>query len=810
VNGTACKSSSSFLTHQAQYNVSQRAVPGGSKVQSGSLRFYCILIFIGLGLSAAVAEQAAALPRISIPHLSAAPSLEDFLSMAPGSDAARQMLKVTGFVQRYPHGGEPVTQRTEAYLGYDSKNFYAVWVCFDDPKKVRAHLGRREDIYGDDEVEIMLDTFQDKRRAYAFQMNPLGVQWDAIWTEVPREDTFTSDPHFDVSFDTLWYSKGKLTGQGYVVWLAVPFRSLRFVPKPDQQWGVILYRGINRNNENAFWPEISLKVEGRLNQAATAEGIHDVSPGRNIQLIPYAAMRAFRAPDLRGDTPAFSQRAADGRIGLDSKFVLKDNLVLDTTINPDFSQVESDEPQITVNQRFAVFFPEKRPFFLENADYFSTPIDLLFTRDIGDPSAGIRLTGKTGPYSIGVLATDDRSPGKAVPDSDPLSGERAYFTVARVKRDLWKQSSLGFIYTDRELPFTGSFNRIGGIDGRLKFNRNWTSVFQGVVSSTREGSFYEAGPAYKANVQYTTDRVAYTAIYSDFSPGFTTLAGFVNRVDIREMYQNFSYQYRPKSGLLLAATGMMEADPVWAHDGTRLDTYYRPSLQLDFKRQSFFNVFPYTEYRERLRPSDFPGLLTANQDYHEHYSSISGGTSPFSQLALAAYYYWGDRINFVPAAVAAGQPSCNTMLCAPYLARWDEAIASLTLKPIRSVKIENSYLFSRLRSREESAAIYNNHILRSKVNWQFTRELSLRLILQYNSTLANTQFTSLSTAKTFNTDFLITYLLHPGTAVYVGYNTNLANPGLGLDPTTQQPAYLNRYTNDGRQFFVKVSYLLRF
>jgi len=742
--------------------------------------------------------------------------------MEAGSDTARQMLKVTGFVQRYPHGGEPVSQRTEAYLGYDSKQFYAVFVCFDDPKKVRAHLGRREDIYDDDEVEIMLDTFQDKRRAYAFQMNPLGVQWDAIWTEAPRTDPFAPDPHFDVSFDTLWYSKGKLTSQGYVVWVALPFRSLRFVPKEDQQWGIILYRGINRDNENAFWPEISLKIEGRLNQAASADGVKDVSPGRNLQFIPYAAMRAFRAPDFRDpSSPTFSHRLAEGRIGLDSKFVFRDNFVLDTTVNPDFSQVESDEPQVTVNQRFAIFFPEKRPFFIENTDVFSTPINLLFTRSIGNPSAGLRLTGKAGPYSVGLLATDDRAPGNSVPDADPLSGERAYFTVARLKRDLWNQSSLGVIYTDRELPFTGSFNRVGGFDGRLKFNRNWTSVFQGVVSSTRFGSLYQAGPAYKANLQYASDHLAYTGTFNDYSPGFLTESGFVNRVDIREAYQNLSYQYRPRSGFLLSATGTVILDPVWAHDGTRLDTYYSPILQFVFKRQSFLALFPYTENRERLRPIDFSSL-SSNRDYHEHIGAVAAGASPYSQLSFNAYYYWGNRINFVPAA----PPDCNPdailnptpNLCIPYLARYDELDASLTVKPFRSLKIENTYLFDRLRSRTNGAAIFNDHTLRSKWNWQFTRELSVRLILQYNATLANNlgttghpALTSLAADRRFNTDFLITYLLHPGTAIYVGYNTNLQNPGfLGPDALTHAPVYSTRFVNDSRQFFVKVSYLLRF
>src|SRR5947207_11266602 len=139
--------------------------------------------------------------------------------------------------------------------------------------------------------------------------------------------------------------------------------------------------------------------------------MESISPGRNMQFIPYGVLRSFRALDTRDPAvPRFDHRDAEFHGGIDSKFVLHDNLVLDVTANPDFSQVESDEPQITVNQRFEVFFPERRPFFLENSDYFKTPIDLFFTRRIGDPQFGARLTGKVGPYSLGILATDDRGP----------------------------------------------------------------------------------------------------------------------------------------------------------------------------------------------------------------------------------------------------------------------------------------------------------------------------------------------------------------------------------------------------------------
>ena len=439
----------------------------------------------------AAPTHALAPPALTIPRLTRAPALEDFLSMRPESEIALQMAKVTGFVQRNPHDGERVSEETEAYLGYDQKNLYIVFVCFDDPKRVRARMSRREDIYDDDQVEVMLDTFHDRRRAYAFQTTPLGVQWDAIYTEASRDEI---NGNWDTSWDTVWDSRGKVTSGGFVVWMAIPFKSLRFPATKQQEWGLILYRGIVRKNEEAFWPEISSREEGRLGQAATLHGLEGISPGHSIELIPYGILRGFRALDTRDPTnPYFQQADAQGQTGMDAKFVIRDHFVLDMTANPDFSQVESEDPQITVNQRFEVYFPEKRPFFLENEDYFRTPLDLFFTRNIEDPSAGIRLTGKDGPYSVGLMASDDRSPGLAVPSlcpatslicADNLYGVRSYFTIARVSRDIFGQSSVGALYTDWECPTTGEFNRVGGVDTHLKFNPNWTLDGQAVTSSS--------------------------------------------------------------------------------------------------------------------------------------------------------------------------------------------------------------------------------------------------------------------------------------------------------------------------------------
>jgi Domain of unknown function (DUF5916)/Carbohydrate family 9 binding domain-like len=791
-----------------------------------------------------------------------APVLEDFLSMKPTGETAEQMAKVVGFTQRNPHDGEAVSEPTAAYLGYDQKNLYVVFVCFDDPRQVRARMSPREDIYDDDQVEVMLDTFHDRRRAYAFQTTPLGVQWDAIWTEASRQEV---NGNFDTSFDTVWDSRGKVTEQGFVVWMAIPFKSLRFPATKVQEWGIILYRGIVRKNEDAFWPQVSYKVQGRLGQAATLYGLEGISPDREIELIPYGIMQGFRALDERDPyNPYFENATAKGQMGMDGKFVIQDHFVLDLTANPDFSQVESEDPQITVNQRFEVYFPEKRPFFLENEDYFRTPIDLFFTRNIQDPSAGIRLTGKEGPYSLGIISSDDRAPGLAVPDycpatspicSNAISGDRSYFTVARVSRDLFRQSSVGAIFSNWECPSTGEYNRVGGVDGRLKFGSNWTMEGQAVTSSSNllglnaflspggdlettceynlfpfssgnvgNGTHF-AGPADKFEIRRNGLHFNYIGSYQDVSPGFVTVPGFVNRVDIRGMYNTVYYRFRPKNGWVTAWGPSLIERYVFDHEGNRLDSYYDPYLKIEGRGQTVFYLSPYDGLRERLRPQDFSfiGLsVNRNYDYHEHQSNASFQTGYFQKFTVGASYAWGNGANFVPASHDLPQL---------LLSRQDSASAVLSFRPVKRLKIENEYLYERLRAKNSEylsslaqapgpigKGIFNNDIVRSKWNWQFTPQLSLRVIMQYNSLLANTPgntfypYTYLPTEKEFNADFLITYLVHPGTAVYIGYNSDLQNlnRNLEFDPAGLAGLYSARgYINDSRQVFVKVSYLFR-
>ena len=740
--------------------------------------------------AASAAPETSKFGTIAIPRIDIAPKLEDFVEMKPSPAFEGKLASVSGLIQRVPTDGAPSTQRTDVYLGYDSKNLYAIFVAFDtEPSKIRARLSRREDIFDDDSVEIMLDTFHDHRRAYSFLVNPMGVQADALWTE---------DVGFDFSFDTIWDSQAKLTERGYLVWMAIPFRSLRFASNDPQTWGIILNRGLPRSNEDTFWPPYSSRIQGRLNQEGAATGLSSISPGRNLQFIPYGIFRSFRELDLRDpNRPVFDQRHAYGRVGLDAKSVLKDKFVLDATINPDFSQVESDEPQVTVNQRFEVLFPEKRPFFLENSNYFNTPINLVFTRRIVDPKYGLRLTGKDGPWAVGLLMADDASAGETIPRSDPNASKHAYFGIGRVSYDLGRQSNVGAIFTDRE--FAGSYNRVGGIDGRLTLNTNWVTTFQGVVSSTlNTDGTYQAGPAAEVTAQRQGLHFTYNFDYSDRSNGFVTEPGFDPQPDIHNIVQHFQYTFRREGSTLISWAPIFDTYETFDHGGNHLNSGFSPAMQVELKGQTYITLL-YAKEMELLRPKDF-AVLPANNRYVRHTTEVTVNTNYYRAVSLKMDVRWGTRINY---DAPTGQ--------IPFLAGRTSVNTTLTVRPSRKLRVDNTYILFRLHDRMGGVGSMNNHIIRSKLNYQFTRALSFRFIGQYNSLLTNPTFTSLQTAKDFNADFLVTYLLRPSTAIYVGYNTNrenLLNPlAANIDGNLLRGP---RYINDGRNFFVKASYLLRF
>jgi hypothetical protein len=768
--------------------------------------------------TAAPPPNGAKIPLSRIPRVHQAPKLQDFLEDHP----REAELKVTDFRQNTPGDGTPATERTTAFLSYDDKNLYAVFLCHDEPGQVRAHLSKREDSDQDDGVGVLLDTFLDLHRAYYFFSNPLGVQTDAIYTE---------GQGYDFSFDTLWDNSGRVTKDGYIVFFSIPFKSLRFSHGSEQTWGIALYRTILRKSENDYWPYVTQRVEGLTQQFAPVGGIENVSPGRNIQLIPYGILASdhflnqpFPAnPANPTPPPAFTDEF-EHRAGLDAKFVLKDSLTFDVTLNPDFSQVESDDPQVTVNQRFAVFFPEKRPFFIENAGFFMTPIDLFFSRQIADPQFGSRMTGKLGKWTLGALVIDDRQPGQGF-TTGPYN-TRAVDGVVRVTREFGKQSYIGGFFSSRD--FADTSNRVASLDARLKFSKNWVVDFQGVHTWTRQDlntgrqdclSFASSasqvasqqGNALWADVSYTGRHVSFFANYNDFSPNFCTELGFVNRIDIRQNNSFGGYFWRPNKSKIVDFGPSVSETVDWNHNNILQDWSAAVGFEVDLTKQTTFNVSRGEAYE-----------LFDNIGFRKHSTSVLAATQPYKWISFSVRYTQGIGENFFPAQ--------TLVPFQPFLGNTRRVNFGFTLRPSARFRLDETLIYSRLGTRAGSTPqgfapghnVFNNYLNRAKLNYQFTKELSLRLILDYNATIANAGLVDLQTnlgsfdggpivpTKQFTTDVLFTYLLHPGTALYLGYNNGYSDLTLhpGAPPfVTAQGAPNN---SNSRLFFVKLSYLFRF
>ena len=751
--------------------------------------------------------------RVIIPRLDSEPRLNDFLSSPIRSPAAKQMLRISDFIQRYPKDGRPVTEPTVAYLGYTREYFYAAFVCEDKtPGLIRAHMLARDSLGDDDYVAVMLDTFDDQRRAFLFNSNALGIQSDGLWSEQNGAD---------YSFDTVWDTWGKRTPKGYVVLMRIPFASLYF-KKADagesRTWGIILERNISHANEQVFWPEIKHSIAGRLTQDIAAEGFRDIEHGKNLQVEPYLLARNLRQLNtVNPDDPYFQAKHLQGYGGLDAKFILHNSLVLDTTVNPDFSQVGIDNPAIP-NQRFPPYFAEVRPFFIENSSYFQTPISLYYTNNIVKPQYGARLTGKLGPWAMGILGVDDRSPGEAVPPGDPEYNTRAHFYTGRVNRDLGTLSNVGIIYADRE--YLDSFNRAGGFDYRARLKNRWTLTGQALTSATENVSNATqgeqacevltltcSGQSYSQQLDYSSLHRNWWVAYNDTSAGFVTDTGFFHRPDVREPSGNYSYTFRPSHGLILSHGPSIYGERIWDHTGTPLDAYIIPSYSVTFKYRT--SVSAYTELgQDRLRPVDYPALPN-DVEFHSHTSGVNFYSSPGPYLAVGGGYRAGTVINYSPPGNDGPSP---VNISSPNL--------NVEVKPVSSLDLQNSYVYTHFTDPATGDVVYDNHELISRWNYQMTKALSFNLIGQYISTLPNPQYTSVENSKTLFADALVTYMPHPGTAVYFGYLGNFANIDRALctrDPNGQcdtndpiLPPTYSSLMNDGKTIYVKVSYLLRF
>jgi hypothetical protein len=737
-----------------------------------------LLFTIAIFAAAQPAELANQPKTLHLNRVSTPPKLEDFLSGTP----PQGMTRIDDFRQNAPSDGAKVSRDTVAYLAYDDNDLYAVFVCKEERSMMRARMAKRDDILSDDQVAVFLDTFHDKQHVLDFYVNPLGIQADATSTEGQSDD---------YSWDTLWRTDGRLTRDGYVVWIAIPFRSLRFASADVQTWGIGLARFIPAINESSYWPYFTSRISGFAPQLGTTEGLESVSAGRNLQITPYGfAQRSqfLNTPDYAA--PNFKSQT-ELRAGVDVKAILHDSFTLDVTVNPDFSQVESEQPQITINQRFEVFFPELRPFFLENAAFFQTPDNLFFSRRIQDPEVGARLTGRTGPWQIGFLGMDDRFPGNTLPSSDPEYGHHAAIGVLRLQRDIGEESNVGLMATD--YTFGARHEYLLSADTRIHINDHFELTGQAVESRTSIPGFPQvSGSDYLANLEYTSLHFEETTHYLDRSPNFQTTLGYIPRVNIRQVDQDVAYKFLPAGDLVKAWGPTLELIEDWDHTTKIQDRIATPGIALELKGQTFITA-------QRTESIE----VYQNIAFRKHLTDVSVNTDISKHLGIATDFNTGTGVNYFPA----------TGLL-PFSANLQNANLKFIVRPSSRFRFEQTYLLSRLASINKGPVIFDDHILRSTIRYQFSKQLSLRIIGEYDSVLPNSGLVNLTKSKSFTSNVLLTYLLAPGTAIYAGYTDQRQNLALVQAMSQGMPAYLANINDPStltdRQIFLKISYAFHY
>ncbi len=440
---------------------------------------------------------------VRIPRLESAPVIDGQLN----DDVWRNAAVFGDFLQINPGDNVKPTHPTEFMMGYDAKNLYMAFRIIQDRDKVRATVARRDNIFNDDYVLVHLDTFNDQRQAYLLFFNPLGIQADGTFTEGRGED---------YSLDIVMESKGVLTDDGFTIEVAIPFKSLRYEAGKDKQWGLHINRRVKyNNNEYNSWMPSNRSISGWLNQAGRITGLEEISTTRQLEINPSFTVSESgrRTAFTFNNDPAgrFVNDGIKGEFGMTAKFSLTPTITLDFAYNPDFAQVEADAPVTSANQRFPIFFAEKRPFFLERIDIFNTRMNVVNTRAIVDPDIALKLTGRRGKNTFGILYASDNAPGNySVDEREGLSNcqqrrltnpslrcssierfldQNADIGIVRLKRDVGRQHNLGFFATTYN--FTGRHNNTAGFDGRFRLSPKIVTEFQ-ILGTHSRRCFFDA------------------------------------------------------------------------------------------------------------------------------------------------------------------------------------------------------------------------------------------------------------------------------------------------------------------------------
>jgi hypothetical protein len=687
-----------------------------------------------------IPEEASEIPKFSQPA-----KIDGFLENPLWE---KEALKIENFVQFSPkEKGEP-TQKTIAYIGYDQKNLYIAFRCYEsDPEKIRATVTNRDNIIDDDWIVVFLDTFNEKRRAFSFIINPIGIQMDCIRIEEGGND------NMDDSWDTVFYSAGKINDQGYTVEMAIPFKSIRFPDKQEKVWGIMLGRNIARNGEVILWPPVSRKIPGLLTQGSEIVIHEEVEKGKNFELMPI-----FTSLKTKGER-------TDLGPGMNFKWGISSDLTMDLTLNPDFSQIEADAPQIDVNKRFALYYSEKRPFFLEGMEIFRFPdIEMVYTRRIIDPLGGAKLTGKVGRFTYGLLSAYDVNPTESLWEVHNGAGNRdsnALFNIFRVKTDVFKESYVGFCMADKEID--GSYNRVAGMDGQLKFKNKWFFSFQAIASKTRfDEEETDVVPALYTDFSYYSKYAGAGIWWKSIHPDFEASSGFVNRVDYRSFGAYTYFNIYPQRQFLNQISLGVNGGKRYAYFGDTLTDYWvNANLHLRFTEFNMMDI-SFQNSMERYERIDF----------NKNFFSIESSFNIIGWLPFGIYLGTGHSIFYDPDD--------------PYLGWSNDYGLYFNLKPNKRLQMAVDFSKQTFWEKRGGEQVFDYNVIRQRTTYQISRTLSLRAIVDYNHFY-----------KEIYGSFLVSWILKPGTVFFFGVDNNLLKGESGA------------YAQTDYSVFVKFSYWWR-
>lgn len=748
-------------------------------------------------------------------------------------DIWKQASVFKDFYQINPGDNTTPTNPTEAFLGYDEKFLYFGVRAFEDPAKLRATLAKRDAVLDDDHVRLFLDTFGDGRRAYLLIFNPFGIQQDGIYTE---------GVGIDLSVDIVMESKGVITGDGYTIEAAIPFKSLRYEAGDGKQWGIDVLRAIKHaNSEISSWMPRDRRTSSVLGQFGRLTGLTEIDTERTVELIPSLTVsqsgRRARFFSPGNPVPDASGRFINDGIkfdpGLTAKIGITPAVTLDLAVNPDFAQVEADAPVILANQRFPIFFEEKRPFFLEGVEIFQTMMNAVNTRAIVDPDYAAKLTGRRGRNTFGLLVASDNAPGNFSKDERndpnlrsriaPFLDKNAFIGVLRLKRSVGEEREFGFTATSYD--FVEKHNRLGGFDGRYRFDPQTVFSFQVLGTTSRRFFFdHETGN----NIYRTGNGFGYGFLLERTSRNFTASlsgsgrtrdyradVGFTRRVNTNMTDLFLTYNSNPDPNRTIISWSFSQFNRIQYDWQGRLQVGVSSTFgSLNFKKQTFFRL-GFENIYERVFEEEFEafgGRRTPTRS--GAFFGSDGERSAYNRrIFFDAGSIPGKRFSFslrgsfnfgaLDLDLGAGRkfPRVSPPALADPQAKLDPGAGNafdfsgtFNYKPTDSLQLTLDYTKSRLVRNDTGLEAFDVNIFSFRALNQFTRSIFVRTRVDYNTLTAGVRG-----------QLVAGWAPSPGKSFYIGYNDDLNYNGFNPFNGRFEPGF----SRNGRTFFVKMSYLFR-